>query len=724
MIPSSQFNNSLKFFLMAVLFIIISAFPLFPQDQNLNLYYHSPITMSAEYYSWSPFGIYSKEFNVFEAGTTLRFPLPGLPTIQPLFRATYHNFESMDEELPEKWDHLYTTIGGGIGFNSRFSKNFELGIEAAGAWGYSYYDSLVAKPVGYSVIVAGAGLRLSLIPSFNVSIDVMPQVRYLYAFNDVDKFNGFSIAIGFGAAYRFGQDPDLPRKELHSIRFTANDVPPLFAALQSYYVTNPIGTISIENSDEKPIEDVDVLFFQAGFMDSPTPAHRIPKIEPGESVIVNLPASFNAEVFDLEGITPLTGEIIVQYTQNGRVAEQRQSVTYDLHDKNALTWTDDRKMGSFITPADSAVRNYMSYIRQQAREAVLDGISESFQVASLAYNALAELGIIYQIDPTSPFTEVQGNNTIVDSVSLPRETLKRLAGDCDDLTALFTTMLETVGIETAFVTTPGHIYMAFNSGLAAAKYYQISPDRALLLIIDDNIWIPVEVTMLGQGSFIDSWRTGADEWNRAPASGRGFFKTRDAQGVFRPVGLRQADLGLQYGDMDNILKGFNQDLSITSDAVLSDVRKAAENGGNKREYNRLGILAAQWGRYNLAADAFNKASVLDPNYISARMNLGSVAFLRKNFEEAKTAFEAARDAGERSVRISSGTKATILLNLSKTYYELGELSASRETFESAEVLDSAAVKEFSYLANISSDGSARASDAASGPVILFAEGDE
>ena len=36
----------------------------------------------------------------------------------------------------------------------------------------------------------------------------------------------------------------------------------------------------------------------------------------------------------------------------------------------------------------------------------------------------------------------------------------------------------------------------------------------MLIVIDDRVWVPVEITMLGSGPFMDAWRFGVDEWRR------------------------------------------------------------------------------------------------------------------------------------------------------------------------------------------------------------------
>ncbi len=196
----------------------------------------------------------------------------------------------------------------------------------------------------------------------------------------------------------------------------------------------------------------------------------------GESREIDITASYNQEIFTTEGITPLTGEIIADYISRNKAANQRFSVSYDLHDKTALSWDDDRKVAAFITPADSA---------------------------------LTEIGVLYQVDPTSPFTAAQSNPLIVDSISLPRDTLKRATGDCDDLTVLYTSILETVGIETAFITVPGHIYAAFNTRVPSRSYKSVHPDRNMTLNINGELWIPVEITMIGNDDFLSAWRKGA-----------------------------------------------------------------------------------------------------------------------------------------------------------------------------------------------------------------------
>jgi len=519
------------FTLILVMFCFIYSFA---QKVNLNYneYYRFPLSVGIEYQSLSPFSDYASTYSIFDLSANVRWPIPLKPVFQPSLRIGMMSFDNQDLTEPLKWDstHWYGMIGAA--YANRFQKNFEIGGELLAGMALAIFPDLLPDegPVSTSNLILEAGARISLNPSFNLSIDIHPNLKYLHSFSYLKDYDGFILGIGFSASYRFGEDPDAPTAIIRSLKFSESDIPDLFAAMQSYYVNNPIGSISITNSEKHDIEDLEISFYQAGFMDTPTPAASIPVLEGGKTVEIPIFASFNREVFSVEGITPLTGEIIVSYTSRGKPAEQKTSVTYDLHDKTSMVWDDDKKVAAFITPADSALRNYASFIRQSCRESTIPAYSEPMQFAVQVFHALGEIGCLYQVDPTLPFTEVQENLMVVDSISLPRNTLKNITGDCDDLTVLYCSLLETVGINTAFITIPGHIYAAYNTKVAARDFGKIHPDRKMTISIDGELWVPVEITMIGKTGFLEAWRTGIEEWTRYDneASVRAFYKTRDS----------------------------------------------------------------------------------------------------------------------------------------------------------------------------------------------------
>lgn len=698
-----------------LLILFISEF-CFAQNTSVdyNDYYRFPLSIGIEYQNLSPFADYASGYNIFDLSVNLRWPIPSKPVFQPSLRLGMMNFDNQDLTEPLKWDstHWYGLLG--LAYANRFQKNFEIGGELMAGISQAVFPNLLPEvgTVGSLNLLIEAGARISLNPSFNMSIDIHPNLKYLHSFSYLNDYDGFILGIGFSASYRFGEDPDAPSAIIRSLKFSETDIPDLFAAMQSYYVDNALGSVKVTNSEKHDIQDLEISFFQAGFMDTPTPAASIPVLSGGESIDIPIFASFNREVFTVEGITPLTGEIIATYTSRGRPAEQRISVTYDLYDKTSMVWDDDRKVAAFITPADSALRNYASFIRQSCRESTIPAYSEPMQFAVQVFHALGEIGILYQVDPTLPFTEVQGNLMVVDSISLPRTTLKNITGDCDDLTVLYNSLLETVGIETAFITTPGHIYAAYNTKVPTRDFGKIHPDRKMTISIDGELWVPVEITMIGKTGFLEAWRTGVEEWTRYDneTSLRAFYKTRESQELYRPVGLTETDLGLQYGSSEAIDRDFNKDMDKIISQVLADYVNTASTSGRKQDYNRLGIVYAQFQRYSQAETAFNKVISLDPEVTGARINLGNLQFLKENYAGAVKSYDTVFKKLEAKNRGDSSTALKVLINLARASYMLEQFEKADSYFSKAKNIDPSKTEEYAYLASAGGSGTGRAAE--------------
>ncbi|MFH2115542.1 MAG: hypothetical protein ABIJ86_13660 [Spirochaetota bacterium] len=702
---------------------------------NLDVYYHSPVSLGVAYLPLSGMGNRAlADFDIQDISGEIRLSPENFPVFQPFLRGGMLNYVflgDLDTALQD-WTHTHFYAGAGLGFSTRISREFEFGSDIFAAASQSYFAALTLEGTtaarGQFNLVSGASARLALNPSFKLCIGITPSLRYVYGLGPLDTYNGLVFGVGFGASYRFGQDPDAVQNTVRAIRFTKTEVPPLFAAMQSYYARGKAGTVVITNSGKYTISDLQLSFMQAGFMDSPTPCLSLDSMEPGEAIEVPVLASFNDQVFSTQGVTALTGEFIVQYTAKGRPVEQRHSVTYDLYDKNALTWDDDRKAAAFITPQDSAVRNYASFIRQIHKDITNPFLSKNLQFAMQAYDALAELGIMYQVDPTSPFTEVQEDTFSVDSISLPRETLQRRTGDCDDLTVLFNTLLQSVGIQTALVTTPGHIYSAFNTEIPAHEYQRLHPDRRMFMEVDGQLWVLVEITLIGMADFMRAWNTGVSEFRLYDTNTRvrGFYRTAEAQDIFRPISLRETDLGLQYGESSRITRKFSSELSQLMDGILKPYAEKAEGSNSVRDWNAYGVAAAQLGAESQARLAFERCLEIDPANINAKLNIGSILYLGAEYSDALSEFKAVETIIESKGTASRGIQTSLFLNLSMAHYSLEQYEQARIYYDKAQAVNPEAARRFDYLKVASSVGNAqlntnRASEAAMAEPILFFE---
>ncbi|MEE9429629.1 MAG: hypothetical protein V3V16_01235 [Melioribacteraceae bacterium] len=127
---------------------------------------------------------------------------------------------------------------------------------------------------------------------------------------------------------------------------------------------------------------------------------------------------------------------------------------------------------------------------------------------------------------------VSDRRSTSDHVQFPNETIKIKGGDCDDLSVCFSSILEGVGIQTAFIDYKpnnkiGHVCLLVNTGLA--------PSEAKLITINDRkyftrknvtgkeeIWIPIEMTIFT--SFEDAWNFASTQFYKEAIDNFGLTK--------------------------------------------------------------------------------------------------------------------------------------------------------------------------------------------------------
>ncbi len=121
------------------------------------------------------------------------------------------------------------------------------------------------------------------------------------------------------------------------------------------------------------------------------------------------------------------------------------------------------KLGFFVTSENDEI---LALSRKLLGEIDLenDPSLRNFRAAEHILERLGTMGLRYHSDPNVPFYQD-------DRVQYAHQTLKLKTGDCDDLVVLYSSLLESVGIRTAFVEVRdpekalAHLYLMFNTGL-------------------------------------------------------------------------------------------------------------------------------------------------------------------------------------------------------------------------------------------------------------------
>lgn len=698
---------------LLVLLAIAAAAGLGAQRIDYDGIYRFPLSFGFEYQSLSPFSDYGFAPAAFyDLSFSVRFPLAVLPRLQPFARAGIITLVAPTTD--DQWSHRHWYLMPGLAYVHRFSKSIEVGAEAAVGVSEAVFPRLdPAEARGSPTVLAELGARVALDPSFNFSLDIHPRALFQVSLTPLQRFNGVSFGVGFSASYRFGQDPDAPQAVVRSIRFGDFQPSPVFPAMQSWYAATPdsLGTVSVTNTESYDLANVEISFYQNGYMDSPTKIASFPVLEAGATATVGVKATFNAKVFETNGTIPMTGELAAEYVSRGRPVRQSVPVAYQMLDRKKISWDDNDKVGAFITPEDSALKNLMGFIASEiAPDVAVSGVAPALQTAMHTWGMLKALRCVYVPDSKTPFDAAQKQADLVDSVSLARETLTARGGDCDDLTVLYCSLLEAVGITTGYRLVPGHIYAAFDTGVPVASWQDVHPERRMSFAVDGSLWVPVEVTLVEKSDFLTAWRRGVEEWEEAvakmPAAAQ-FVKTADAQARFKPVGLTEKDLGLQYGSPQTVAAAADAARASAGKLVTALVdayAQAAKAGGTKREYNRYGLACARFGRYDQAEQAFATALSLDRTYLTALLNWGNVMVLKQQLGEALRIYHEGEAALDTAGPEAAGLKPLFLVNLSRCYYDMEDYERSREYYGLATEADPSLGERYAYLASAAGGG--------------------
>ena len=472
---------------------------------------------------------------------------------------------------------------------------------------------------------------------------------------------------------------------------------PVYPVLFKYYDKAPVGEVVIENGTSVEAKNVQVKLDMKRYIDSPRVSDTIASLAPGEVATVDLLALFNEDVLDLTEGTRTMAEVTIAYenVEGGQQLAVSESMIF--YDRNAIRWDHDEKVASFVTAKDPQIRLLATNMAALIRKSRNESISENLQNAMVLYAAMAEHNLGYNVDPSSSYKQLSKDALTVDYVQFPRQTLMFKGGDCDDLSVCYAALLEAIGIPSAFITVPGHIYVAFALKMDAstAKARFSDPDD-LIFAADGTVWVPVEITKLGDRSpeFLDAWEQGAKEWREH--SGRGqaeLIPTGAAWKTYEPVAASFMTETVALPDTENVLETFQKDLARFVSLEIADQEltlqgKLASEPDSPKLLNLLGTLYARYGLTAKAKEKF-QAAVAEQDYYAALMNLGHLEFLDEEYVAASGYYQRALSAQPESARA--------ILALARTDHELENYGNVKRYYAKLEELDQELAEEYGYL---------------------------
>ncbi len=480
--------------------------------------------------------------------------------------------------------------------------------------------------------------------------------------------------------------------EIEKISFTS-----LFPTLFNYYKTNQIGSITIFNTKNEPFDDIKIEVSSPELFEEPA-ITVVPMLIPMDFKEVFIYAKIKDAIIkkSIEGNKDYNINITISYNYKEKEQKLTQKNTIKVYSLNSISWEDKKRIASFISANDENVRSFITggiIAKFTDIPLAFPKVPKPILQTAMVWEYFRSLGITYVQDPNTSYQAVSESN-VIDYVQFASQTIDRKTGDCDDLVTLMCTSLESIGINTAVIDVPGHVFMAFDTGLTPDKLLESGINENMLIIRNNTVWLPLETTVIGKNTFNESWEVANKRYNETLKSTQRLelIDIRNAVITYPPLIYPGGSIGLNTipnyqaigekikEDMTKFMSNTSQNLEVELLAILEKYPK------NIYVANKLGLYYARNGKYQLAEVQFLNVLVEKKTDISALINLGNVYYIQKNYDKAESYFT-------RAILLDENNTG-LLVNLAKLYLAMGKQVKAKEYFAKAEKLNPEIIKQY------------------------------
>jgi hypothetical protein len=263
--------------------------------------------------------------------------------------------------------------------------------------------------------------------------------------------------------------------------------------------------VTIQNDNS---EDVKVVVSSeiTGFSNQTTDTVTVPAN--GSLEVLQNPQLTTAALDQLTSLRPAQLHLVVSYLDNGQprlVLDQNSSVNvwarrdFPWYIKGMTQQEDFDLLAVMVMPLDPEVENLIAAARPyDPSGSMVSGYGSENDANGTVANRLealwkaeTDLNIGY-VSTTLSFAPGQPQR-----IRLPSEVLDQRSGNCIELTLLYASAIEALGMQPVLILIPGHAYLGVRTDDVNTWYYF------------------VETTMIGQATFNEALTAGGDEYDEA-----------------------------------------------------------------------------------------------------------------------------------------------------------------------------------------------------------------
>lgn len=418
---------------------------------------------------------------------------------------------------------------------------------------------------------------------------------------------------------------------------------PIYPSLQEYYKKNPIGVVKLFNNRSMPITNIELKVFIPQIMDTESRV-RIPSLIANENYVQQIIVNLNRRVFEYS--RELNPRISITYSLD----DSTYSFDYNtariqiLQDK-AMNWSNRRQLAAFVNPADNIMRTFVSSVIMQSFDTnTHTDLNQNILKALQVYSFYRANSVRYNQDPSSANRE----DTQIDFVQYPFQTLNAKGGDCEDLVVLFAASLEAIGVETGFLDLPVHVIPVIDTKMSIDDILNSGLAVEHFINLHDTYWLPLESTVLSSADFITSWLSARKQYDETLGSGvfPEIFRFNEIHRQYPPAQFSSLIDANLYRETGKARAFFMEDKGRI--LQMSQISQEQEFLETLRRYPNNMTVKNQYARWSFSKGKTQQAERLwlevlqrEPTNFSAQVNLGNLYYIDNRFDLARTQFLAA-----------------------------------------------------------------------------------
>ncbi len=476
---------------------------------------------------------------------------------------------------------------------------------------------------------AGIGLETDIDYNYLISLDG----RYNISLGKPHNLTNLQASLGI--SYAFNAKPE---SQLESYVEIVHNLHGIYPAMMNHYSDSGFGIVTITNRLKDALTNVKVTIQNDEYIKGGSAVSKVIQKIPSKGAFpINIKGVLTPEA--LNNMEDKSDQFIItvecKINSLSRKLKFDKRVTLPVYKRNAINWENTRYVGSFITLNDKAVENFSRKAINEANKIKAKPVlAKNIKNAMIIYSALCNLDMTYVSDP-SGIKSTSKSKAVVDKVQFPREFLESKTGDCDDFTILYSSLLENIGIKTAIITIPGHIFMAFDTGVKRSnRSILLSGIDDVINTADGKTWLLIETTMIGiKESFWQANRKAYVNYKRYRAQTE-FIYTEKCLELYPPASL---PLDTPSKIMKGISSIYQKDTKLLYDKVVDKVKSI-----KKKEPQISGAIYTMLSEYKKAKNIYKKM-LKKPELFrgkkksikyDANIGLGNIYFMQEKYNDA------------------------------------------------------------------------------------------